>query len=238
MERQDGAFNRAKRALSTSRVLVHLDPRKPTVVICGASPYGVGVVLAHRMPSREERQIAFVSCTLTEAEMNYAQIDKEGLALIFVVKKFHNYIFGRFFTVMTDHKPLISLFDENRLVPAFASSRIQQWALTLAKYQYTIKYRPGKDNFCADAVSRLPMEATADKNDQMEKEKILAIDYLATIPVTAKDIKLKTRKDPWMSRVLHYTLGGQEQWIINCYHTGEDAMNFPSERVVYCGAIE
>ena len=80
----------------------------------------------------------------------------------------------------------------------------------MASYQYTIKYIPGKDNFCADALSRLPMEATAD-NDQIEEEKILAIDYLATTPVTAKDIRPKTRKDPWMrmSRVPRNTL---EEW--------------------------
>ena len=107
---------------------------------------------------------------------------------------------------MTDHKPVLSLFDENRSVPALASSRIQRWALTLAAYQYTIKYRPGKDSFCADALSRLPMEAT--DNDQMEEEKILAIDYLTTTLVTAKDIRLKTRRDPWMSRVLRCTLEG------------------------------
>ena len=109
--------------------------------------------------------------------------------------------------MVTDHKPSLSLFDENRSVPALASSRIQRWALTLAAYQYTIKYRPGKDNFCADALSRLPMEFTAD-NDQMKEEKIVAIDYLTTTPVTAKDIMLKTRRDPWMSIVLRYTLEG------------------------------
>ena len=205
-ERQDGAFNRAKRALSTLRVLVHFDQSKPIVVICDASPYGVGAVLAHRMPSGEDRPIAFVSRTLTKAEKNYAQIDKEGLALIFAVKKFHNYVFGRSFTVVTDHRPLLSLFDENRSIPALASSRIQRWALTLAAYQYAIEYRPRKDSLCADALSRLPLEAT--DNDQMEEEKILAIDYLATTPVTAKDIRLKTGRDPWMSRVLRYTLEG------------------------------
>ena len=123
-KQQDGAFNRAKTALSTSRVLVHFDPRKPSVVICDASSYGVGAVLAHRKPSGEERPIAFVSHTLTEAEKNYNQIDKEGLALIFAVKKFHNYVFDRPFTLVTDHKAFLSLFDENRSVPALASSRM------------------------------------------------------------------------------------------------------------------
>ena len=61
----------------------------------------MGAVLACRMPSGEERPIALVSGTLTEAEKNYAQIDKEGLVLIFAVRKLHNYVFGRSFTVVT-----------------------------------------------------------------------------------------------------------------------------------------
>ena len=84
----------------------------------------------------------------------------------------------------------------------------------MAAYQYTIKYRPRKDNFCADALSRLPIEATAD-NDQMEEEKIIAIDYLATTPVTAKEIRIKTRRDPWMNRVLRYTLEGWPSAVDN-----------------------
>ena len=95
---------------------------------------------------------------------------------------------------MTDHKPLLSLFDKNRSVPALASSRIQRWALTLAAYQYAIKYRPGKYNFCADALSRLPVEAT--DNDQMGEEKFLAIDYLATTPGDSQRHKAQEKKRP------------------------------------------
>ena len=86
----------------------------------------MAAVLAHRMPGGEERPTAFVSRTLTEAEKNYAQIDKEVLELIFAIRKFRNNFFGRSFTVVADHKPLLSLFDENRSVPALASSRIQR----------------------------------------------------------------------------------------------------------------
>ena len=76
--------------LKESNLLIHYDPKKPLLVACDAFPYGVGgVVLSHLMPDRPEKPIMSASRTLSKAEKNYSQIEKEGLAIIFVVKKFH-----------------------------------------------------------------------------------------------------------------------------------------------------
>ena len=98
----------------------------------------------------------YASRTLNTAERNYSQLEKEALSLIFGVKRFHTYLFGHTFMLNTDHKPLQSLFSENKPIPAMASSRIQRWALTLALFEYTIKFKKGPSNTNADALSRLP----------------------------------------------------------------------------------
>ena len=85
-------------------------------------------------PDDSERPIAFASRTLSQAEHKYAQLDKEALSIIFGVKRFHQYLYGRHFNILSDHKPLQYLLGENRGIPAMASARIQRWALTLSAY--------------------------------------------------------------------------------------------------------
>ncbi|KAL5517154.1 hypothetical protein EMCRGX_G002638 [Ephydatia muelleri] len=79
------AFEKAKEALQASCVLVHYDTDLPLVLAAYASSYGVGAVISHRLPSGEEKPIAFASRTLTRSEENYAQLEKEALALVFGV---------------------------------------------------------------------------------------------------------------------------------------------------------
>ena len=93
-------------------MLSHFDPTKEVILACDARPYGIGVILSHKMPDGTERPVGFSSRTLSSAEKNYSQLEKEGVACVFGVKKFHTYLYGRSFTLLTDHKPLLGLFKE------------------------------------------------------------------------------------------------------------------------------
>ena len=105
------AFHSVKKLITSDMVLTHYDPVRPLRLACDASPVGIGAVLSHIMENGSERPIAFASRTLTKAERNYSQIDKEALALVWRVKKFHFYLFGRHFTLVTNHEPLTSIFN-------------------------------------------------------------------------------------------------------------------------------
>ena len=103
------SFNLAKETLVSSKVLTHYDPSLPIRMAADASAYGIGAVIAHVMPDGSERPIAFASRTLSGSERNYAQVEKEALSLIFGVRRFHAYLYGRQFSLITDHKPLTAI---------------------------------------------------------------------------------------------------------------------------------
>ena len=80
-------------------------------------------VLAHQMPEGEECPVGFASRSLTLTERKYSQLDKEALAIIFAVKKYHQFSYGRQFALKMDHKPLVHIFSEKKATPVLASGR-------------------------------------------------------------------------------------------------------------------
>ena len=195
---QQEAFDHVKSCLTSDKVLAHYDPTQTLVLACDASPYGIGAVLSHTFKDGSERPIAYASRTLGPAEKWYSQLDKEGLAIIFGVKRFHQYIAGCHFTILSDHKPLQHLFRETSGIPTLASARVQRWALTLGVYNYSIQCKTGSEHANADVFSRLP--DTPPKGTP-PGEVTLSLNMLTSLPVTAKDIRSWTSRDPTLSKV-------------------------------------
>ena len=157
---QQVAFEKFKEiltAVTAPILLVHFDENKPIMLSCDASPYGVGAVLFHLMDNHSDKPIAYASHSLSTLKQKYSQLDKEALAILFGVSKFHHSLYGRHFVIYSDHKPLMHTVNHSKAVPAMASSRLQRWALTLSSYHYSIKYHEGSHMCNADVLSRLPL---------------------------------------------------------------------------------
>ena len=151
-----------------------------------------------------------MSRTLTDAEKKYSQVEKEGLACVYGMKRFHSYLFGHKFVLQTDHQPLTTLFNETKSIPVQASSRIQRWALLLASYEYTIVFRSTSKHANADAMSRLPLP---DKptSTPVPAEFVLMIEKLDKAPITSTQIANWTKKDPVLAKVSQYIQLG---WLV------------------------
>ena len=160
------------------------------------------------LPTGEERPIAFASRTLNKSERNYAQIEKEALSIIFGIMKFHQYLYGRKFLLVTDHKPLVTILGPKRGIPTLAAARLQRWAILLSAYQYDIEYRSTAKHANADCLSRLPLQI--EKPEDVDEVRLVNILQIESLPLSAEQIRKATRADPVLSRVLEYTL---KDWL-------------------------
>lgn len=145
---QQAAFDRIKGLLTTAPILAFYDPSQPLELENDSSEYGIGSVM-----TQQGKPLAYASRSLSDTEQRYAQIEKEMLAVVFGLCKFHQYTYGRDVSVTTDHKPLVSI----KLKPlSKAPRRLQQMLLKAQEYTYTLSYKRGKDLFVSDTLSRAP----------------------------------------------------------------------------------
>ena len=205
------AFERSKVLLLSNQVLVPYDPTKPMIVACDASNYGVGAVLSHIIGG-EEKPVMFISSTLIPAERGYPQVEKEALAIVFAVKRFHKYLYGHKFTLITDHLPLKALLGSKKNIPTLAAERLQRWAIILSAYVYEIQYRKGSEMGNADALSRLPLPTSTGESQYQYATVKQVIGQMTAYsgegPCTARDIAKFTATDRVLSRVLTLTQQG------------------------------
>ena len=204
---EQDAFKKLKELLSSDRVVACYDPEMAVKVESDASKVGLGAVISHVYPDGSEKVIEYASRTLSECEKKYSQIDKEALGIIWAVKRFHYYLYGReSFDLVTDHQPLTFIFNKNRGLPEMSSNRVSRWALILMNYNYKIRYRRSQDHANCDMLSRLPRPGVI-KNPVDEDAEAFSID-MDQAQLDAVVIASETRKDPILSKVSMWILDG------------------------------
>ena len=151
---EEKSFQDLKELLITEPVLIFPDFSKPFSVTTDTSGYAIGGILSQG-PINQDRPVADTSRTLNTAEVRYDTYEKAALAIVYSVLHFRPYLYGRKFTLVTDHKPLLwfrTCKDGN--------ARVLRWRLKLTEYEYDVVYKAGKANVNADALSRNPVEIT------------------------------------------------------------------------------
>lgn len=183
-------------SLTQEPVLKFYDQDKPLKVSTDASKAGLGAVLLQKHDT-EWYPVAYASRTMTSAERNYAQIEKETLGAVFGCEKFHEYVYGRSVILETDHKPLIAISQKPL---GDAPPRIQRLMLRLQKYDLTFEFTPGKHLVVADALSRASLHNTNSTTEEVVQIHIDAIrvhmpvsdaKWAEIVKETQKDVKLK-----------------------------------------------
>ncbi|UYV70481.1 K02A2.6-like, partial [Cordylochernes scorpioides] len=182
---QRQAYESLKLALVSEPVLAHFDEKYATELHTDASGFGIGAVLV-QVQGGSEKPIGYASRMLSTAEKNYSTTERECLAAIWAIGKFRPYLFGRSFTIVTDHHSLCWLSGLKD-----PSGRLARWALRLQEYNVNVVYKNGRKHQDADCLSRNPIEV----NNPGESE-----DDIPTLSALT-DIVAEQRKDPVIVRI-------------------------------------
>lgn len=177
-------------------------------------------MISHLFTDGSEKAVAHAARALTKTEKNYSQIEKEALAIVFAVQKFHKMLYGRRFTLLTDHKPLLAIFGSKKGIPIYTASRLQRWATLLLGYDFEMKYLSTDSIGQADALSRLINTGKQESEDAViasiatepEFSHVLR-DAVDPLPVNVQMVKKATNHDALLQEVLGYVRSG---WPKKC----------------------
>lgn len=196
-QEHDLAFEQLKSQLTGPMVLGYYSVTDRTQLYADASPVGLGAVLV-QFKNSEPRIISYASKSLSETEKRYCQTEKEALALVWAVERFHFYLYGRNFELITDHKPLEVIFSPK----SKPCARIERWVLRLQSYRFKVIHKAGKNNI-ADPLSRLvAFEPTNISFDEINEEYVYAVlTFSAPVAIKLSEIKAHSEDDETIAAV-------------------------------------
>lgn len=225
-------FDESKQLICSERVLAHYDPSKELVVLCDASSYGLGAVLCIK-ENNVERPVIFLSSTLSDAEKKYPNIHREALCMVFATKRFHKYIYGHKFSIITDCRPLVSIFNFKKGIPPLIAGRLQRYAYSLSIYDFEIKYRKGETMYEADCLSRLPIKGETGIKISSE---INLKTINEELPINFDEIERVTKQDIYLQQLYIYVRDG---WGVNIdqrykqYYTHNAVLSIHGDCLLY-----
>ena len=200
----DAALQQLKTVLTCAPTLSFYNVDKPVMIQCDASQAGLGACLM-----QDGKPIAYASRAMSKAEKNYAQIEKEMLSIVFAVRKFHQYIYGKEHVVIeNDHKPLEMIMKKTMdKVPP----RLQRMMLNLQPYDLHIKYVPGKFMYIADTLSRAyaPYQNVDTQDEDVD---FVVHSIIKNLPITTAkldEFREATSNDSTLQKVAKYC---QNRW--------------------------
>lgn len=196
-EEQEKSFLEIKRLMSDAGTLGIYNKNAHTKVIADAGPDALGAVLVQKGSSGWQT-ICYASRSLTDCEKRYSQTEKEALALVFACERFHQWLYGIHFILVTDHKPLEYLFTP-RSKP---NARIERWVLRLQPYSYQVKYEKGNNNI-ADPLSRLVKFNQSQKQNMDDLDDHVYWVVRESVPraLTMQEINRESEKDATLIEV-------------------------------------
>ena len=185
---QEKVFNEVKKRLTEEKVLKYYDVTKPVTISGDSSSYGLGACLL-----QDGRPVSYASRSLSKSEQNYAQIEKDLIAIVFACSKYHQYMYAKPVTVETDHKPLEYIF---RKPLTAAPPRLQRMLLNLQKYDLDVIYnlKPIKSLFIADTLSRAPVKQVEATSEDLYQ--VHTVQHLPGTPGKLEKFRAETIADP------------------------------------------
>ena len=222
------AVDRIKAAIAAPTSLQYFDSTQPVTIQVDASQRGLGAVLL-----QANGPVEFASKLLTATESHYSNIEREMLAVLFGLEKFHYYAYGRHVVVESDHKPLEAIFKKHL---SSAPPRIARMMLRIQKYDAQIKYVPGKDIPVADALSRISScygEAVQGLDVSVHEVHL----HLNASPTRVSQIREETDKDTTLSALREIIMHGWPEKRSDCPAYLHAYWNYRDELTVADGLI-
>lgn len=190
-------FDVIKQAIADATGLRHFDTDKPVTIETDASLKGLGAVLL-----QDGQPVKFLSKSLTKAETDYSNIERELLAVLFACEKLHIYVYGRTVTIHTDHKPLEAIFHKPI---SLAPARLQRMLLRLRMYDLDVKYVGAKSVLLADTLSRLVQPGA---HPAIPGLNVTIAEVLKIRPTHLESLRAETHSDPTLSKLRQHVING------------------------------